>query len=84
MLKSEVNETVDGLGKEERTFLEAYLKVKNLTEDGNFKNQASIRLKEMKEGSALSSSQLKDLDQSLTTKGSLGEILSIGEQSATP
>ena len=69
MLKNEVKETVDGLGKEERTFLEAYLKVKNLTEDGNFKNQVSIRLNEMKEGSALSSSQLKDLEQSLSDKG---------------
>ena len=69
MLKNEVKETVDGLGKEERTFLEAYLKVKNLTEDGNFKNQVSIRLNEMKEGSALSSSQLKDLEQSLSDNG---------------
>ena len=69
MLKNEVKETVDSLGKEERTFLEAYLKVKNLTEDENFKNQASIRLNEMKEGSALSSSQLKDLEQSLSDNG---------------
>ena len=69
MLKNELKETVDGLGKEERTFLEAYLKVKNLTEDGNFKNQVSIRLNEMKEGSALSSSQLKDLEQSMSDKG---------------
>ena len=69
MLKNEVKETVDSLGKEERTFLEAYLKVKNLTEDGNFKNRASIRLNEMKEGSALSSSQLKDLEQSMSDKG---------------
>ncbi len=69
MLKNEVKETVDSLGKEERTFLEAYLKVKNLTEDGNFKNQVSIRLNEMKEGSALSSSQLKDLEQSLSDNG---------------
>ena len=69
MLKNEVKETVDGLGKEERIFLEAYLKVKNLTENGNFKNRASIRLNEMKEGSALSSSQLKDLEQSLSDNG---------------
>ena len=69
MLKSEVKETIDGLGREERSFLEAYLKVKNLTEDGHFKKQVSIRLKEMKEGSALSSSQLKDLDQSLSNNG---------------
>ena len=69
MLKNEVKKTVDGLGKAERTFLEAYLKVKNLTEDENFKNEAGIRLKKMKEGSALSSSQLKDLDQSLSDNG---------------
>lgn len=69
MLKNEVKETVDGLGKEERTFLEAYLKVKNLAEDENFKKEAAIRLKEMKKGSALSSSGLKDLDQSLSDKG---------------
>ena len=69
MLKKEVKETVDSLGKEERIFLEAYLKVKNLTEDENFKNQASICLNEMKEGSTLSSSQLKDLEQSLSTNG---------------
>ncbi len=69
MLKNEVKETVDSLGKEERIFLEAYLKVKNLTEDENFKNQASIRLNEMKEGSTLSSSQLKDLEHSLSTNG---------------
>ena len=69
MLKKEVKETVDSLGKEERIFLEAYLKVKNLTEDENFKNQSSIRLIEMKEGSTLSSSQLKDLEQSLSNNG---------------
>lgn len=69
MLKSEVKETVDSLERDERVFLEAYLKVKNLVEDEDFRVSSGNRLAEMKAGKALSSNELKELDKALTEKG---------------
>ena len=69
MQKARVRMTVDALGREERVYLEAYLKVKNLTEDADFKGKSAERLKAMRDGEALSSSALNELSQSLADKG---------------
>ena len=69
MEKSQVRETVDSMRLEDRAYLEAYLKVKNLVDTESFKKESADRLKAMKAGDAISSQALKDLNQTLSKKG---------------
>lgn len=68
MTKLQVKETVDSLEKEDRAFLEAYLKTKNLVDNAEFRDACGNRLEKMKAGEAISSSDLKELNRTLSAK----------------
>lgn len=69
MEKSQVRETVDAMGVEDRVYLEAYLKVKNLVDSEGFRKDSAARLKSMRSGESISSSALRELNQALAEKG---------------
>lgn len=65
----EIKESIDAMPRDERAFLEAYLKAKNLTEDAAFSQQAAEGLAAMQQGDALTSAQVKELHEALSLKG---------------
>ena len=69
MNKAEIAATVDSLNDEERTYLSAYLKMKQFMSDETFKQEVSKRYKTMKAGQTVSSEQVKDLHNRLTKSG---------------
>jgi hypothetical protein len=69
MIKAEIKEKVDSMPQNERIGLATYLKMKELAEDPEFRREADKRLKEMKNGSALSGSDLKELDGFMRHRG---------------
>jgi len=69
MEKSQVRETVDSMGVEDRAYLEAYLKVKHLIESESFRKESADRLQAMQAGDTISSDALKELNQTLSDKG---------------
>ena len=69
MTKAEIAATVDSLNDEERTYLSAYLKVKQLIADEIFKQTTSKQYKAMKKGQAISSDQVRELHKRLVENG---------------
>ena len=69
MISAEIKEKVDSMAPSERMSLATYLKMKELAGDPSFREEAEKRLKDMQSGSALSSSDLKDLDCYMGQKG---------------
>jgi hypothetical protein len=53
------------MGKEDRIYLAAYLKAKELSENSEFTEACSCRLKEMQSGHRLNSFAVRDLHHSL-------------------
>lgn len=60
---------MDALNEEERTYLGAYLKMKQLLKDESFKQEVSKNYKAMQAGESVSSEQLKELHNRLSESG---------------
>lgn len=69
MSRAEVIQAVDALGKEDRAFLSAYLKAKDLSEDPSFAEASAQTLAVMRNGDGLRSSEIRELHRSLESKG---------------
>ena len=69
MTRAEVIEVVNAMDREDRAFLAAYLKAKELSEDTDFAVENSRRLASMESGNRINSSALKDIHDTLVKKG---------------
>ena len=69
MTKAEIAAFVDGFSEEERTYAKAYIKMKELVSDPEYREEASRRLKEMKAGKGVSSEQFLELNSKLNDCG---------------
>jgi len=69
MSRTEAIEAVDSLSREDREYVEAYLRARNLSEDEQFRLDNSQRLKEMKTGRGFRSEEIQQLHQTLKAKG---------------
>jgi hypothetical protein len=69
MSRVEVIEAVNSMGREDRAFFAAYLKAKDLSEDIDYQKESSRRLSAMKSGDSIDSASLKELHDSLESKG---------------
>ena len=69
MSRIEVIEAVNSMGREDRAFFAAYLKAKDLSEDSEYQKESSLRLLDMKSGDSIDSASLRELHDSLESKG---------------
>lgn len=69
MQLAELKSAVDALPEKERVALEAYLKVKNLMASKSHRAEMVHRLREAESGNALSSSDVKDIHETLARRG---------------
>ncbi|MEM0967661.1 MAG: hypothetical protein AAGJ81_16050 [Verrucomicrobiota bacterium] len=69
MSRTEVIEAVDSLSREDREYVEAYLRARNLSEDEQFQLENGKRLQEMKAGRGFKSEETRQLHQTLKDKG---------------
>jgi hypothetical protein len=69
MLKAEFKETVDAMTQQDLAYLESYLKVKHLVRDSRFRETMESTLKDMKNGNALTSKDMRELSDFMQNKG---------------
>lgn len=69
MDKSGLTATVDKLSEEERSYLTAYLKMKDRISDASYAREMSGRLKAMRSGDAVRRDEVLDLHDRLTESG---------------
>ena len=69
MSRADLMETVDSMGREDRAFLAAYLRAKDISEERGCAEQASHILSQMKNGDCLDSASLRQIHASLESKG---------------
>ena len=69
MSRVEVIEAVNSMGREDRAFFAAYLKAKDISENVDYQKESSRRLSAMKSGDSINSASLRELHDSLESKG---------------
>ena len=69
MTKAEIAATVEELTSEERAYMSACIKVKQLIEDESFRQRVSDEYKSMQAGNGLSSDEFLELHDRLSDKG---------------
>jgi hypothetical protein len=69
MTVAALKQTVDGLSEAERAYLAAYLRVQTLIESAAARAEWSRRMKDMDQGRRLDSQSVKELHQTLESKG---------------
>lgn len=69
MIKSKLAAQVDELTKDERSYLSAYLKMKERIVDASYAREMSSRLESMRSGHALGREQVLDLHGRLSENG---------------
>ena len=69
MSRTEVIEVVNAMGREDRAFLAAYLKAKELSEDPDYAEKSSRTLASMRSGDRINSNAIREIHDSLEKKG---------------
>ncbi|MCH2155771.1 MAG: hypothetical protein MK080_07185 [Opitutales bacterium] len=69
MTKAEIAATVDQLSIEERTYMKAYIKMKELVGDPDYRAEMSRRLNAVKAGKGVDQDQVVDLHNRLSKNG---------------
>ena len=69
MSRTEVIEVVNAMGREDRAFLSAYLKAKELSEDPDYAKKSSRTLASMRSGDRINSNAIREINDSLDKKG---------------
>lgn len=69
MNRTELAATVDEMTADERSYLSAYLKMKERISDASYAHEMSIRLKAMQSGREVQRDQVLDLHDRLSASG---------------
>lgn len=69
MDKAQLTATVDNLSEDERSYLTAYLKMKDRISDASYAREMGDRLKAMRSGDAVRRDEVLDLHGRLTESG---------------